>query len=380
MTQEKCAETWKEICFILSKSISQDMNEKEFEYHVVKAVETLGWKEFKNEIKRQPVIKIGHGKKLQPDLVVYDGSDEPLMAIEVKRPAEDLTKDDVSSQLQSYMLILKTEYGLVIGKTIRFFYDGALYPQKEPVLLGEIKFDEDSTEGQEFVSNINKDNVAKQNHTQYLNNLISKVKEKRSIKKLKQVLVSKETKDKILAYLRNEFIEYGSEIVEGALDSLDIQISRKGTVIPPIIVPGPKPTGTGTTLIENILYVIQTSQAGISRKEICNKLSISGKQASNQIYKLKKRGKIKSYSRGVYVATHSPPPQKPQKKPSKPTGNIVNIREKVLKTIERYKNGARSAKIRERTGLEKKQISNVLYYLKKRGKIISTEPGLYKAV
>ena len=31
MTPEKCAETWKEICFILSKSVSQNMIEKDFE-------------------------------------------------------------------------------------------------------------------------------------------------------------------------------------------------------------------------------------------------------------------------------------------------------------------------------------------------------------
>jgi len=173
MAPEKCVEIWKEICFILSKSISRKMDEKEFEYHVVKAVETLGWKEYKKEIKRQPVIKIGHGKKLQPDLVVYDGSGEPLIAIEVKRPTDDLTKGDVSSQLKSYMLMLKTEYGLLLGKTIRFFYDGTLYNQKGPVLLGEFKFNEESKKGQEFVFNINKESLCKSNHIQYLKNLIN---------------------------------------------------------------------------------------------------------------------------------------------------------------------------------------------------------------
>ena len=174
---------------------------------MVRAVETLGWKEYKNEIKRQPVIKIGHGNKLIPDLVVYDDSDEPLIAIEVKRPGEDLTTDDVFSQLQSYMRQLKTQYGLVIGKTIRFFYDGPYIPKMSQSYSANSNSMKNSKEGQEFVSNINKESLIKKNHTQYLNNLISKVKEKRDIKKLKQELVSKETKEKILAFLRNKFID-----------------------------------------------------------------------------------------------------------------------------------------------------------------------------
>jgi len=177
------------------------------------------WKEYKKEIKRQPVIKIGHGKKLQPDLVIYDGSSEPLIAIEVKGPADDLTKGDVSSQLKSYMLMLKTEYGLLIGKTIRFFYDGNLYKSKNtpkgPVLLGEFKFVEESEKGLEFISNINKESLCKSNHTQYLKNLIKKVQEKNTIKELLRKLLSKEAKNIVLDNLRNVFSgEYGAEIVD----------------------------------------------------------------------------------------------------------------------------------------------------------------------
>jgi predicted transcriptional regulator of viral defense system len=177
-----------------------------------------------------------------------------------------------------------------------------------------------------------------------------------------------------LDILKNEFSgDYGSEIVESALDSLDIQINHKGLEIPP--EPEPKPAPKGTT--EKVLYVIQTSQAGISKKEICNKLSISSKTASNVMYRLKKHGKIKSVSRGVYVATHSPIIKTIIKEPPKST---VNIREEVLKTIAEYKNGVRAAKIIERTEFRKKQINNALYYLFKRGKITRIEPGLYKAV
>jgi predicted transcriptional regulator len=371
-------EKWKEICFILSKSVSPKMSEKDFENQVVRAVEALGWKEFKNEIKRQPVLKIGHGKKLQPDLAVYDDSDEPIIAIEVKRPAEDLTKDDVSSQLHSYMRQLKAEFGFAIGGTIRFFYDGPLYSQKEPVLLCDIVFDEDSTDGQELVSNINSESVAQRKHLPYLNKLINKVKEKRSISKLRRVLLTKETKENILAYLRAEFIDYGSEIVEGALNSIDIQLNRKDIVRPPKTKRKTEPAPT--TVKGKILNAIQTSQSGISKKEICSKLNLSSKQVANAIYRLKRGGHIESNSRGVWVATYSPRSKKLKIKPSKPKRKNVNIREEVLKTITRYKNGARFSKIVERTGFEKKQVRNALHSLKKQGKIISIEFGLYKAV
>ena len=378
MTPEKIAETWKEICFILSKSVSPTMNEKEYEYHVVKAIETLGWKEFKNEIKRQSVINIGHGNKLIPDLVVYGDKNKPLIAIEIKKPTDDLTKDGVYSQLQSYMRQLKTEFGLAIGKTIRLFYDGKLYPQNEPVLLDELKFDEDSAEAQEFVTNINKESLTKGNHIQYLENLINKVKEGRDIEKLKKELVSKDTKKKVLAYLKEEFIEYGSEIVEGALKSMEIQI--RSTELPGKEIKPTKSGLKGNTLTDRVLDFIQTSQAGVNRKEISDKLNITGKQASNRIYRLKKKGLIRSDDRGIWIATYSKPIKKPTSTPTKHPGKPVNIREKVFKAVARYKKGATTQKIIERTGFEKKQIRNALHALKKKGKISSVERNLFKAV
>jgi hypothetical protein len=383
MTIKQHEDTWKEICFILSESISQKVNEKDFEGQVVRAVEALGWKEFKGEIKRQAVIKIGNGNKLIPDLVIYGEKEKPLIAIEVKKPTEDLGKDDVASQLQSYMRQLKTEFGLAIGNTVRFFYDGDLYPQSEPVLLDEIEFHEGSKGGQEFVSNINKDSMAIQDHTQYLKKMIRKVKGERDIIKLMRELESKEIKEKILFFLKGEFKDkYGSEIVEKALDSFDLQINRKITVTPPPPEPKPDPDAP---LIQKVLSIIQSSPTGVSRKQICDKLSISGKQASNIRHKLMKRGQVRSAKKGIWVATHIPVPeqrvrvteQREKKSPWRPS-NDVNIREIVLKTIKQYKNGMKTAHIREKTGLGTKQLSNALYYLKKRDKIISLESGFYR--
>jgi len=122
--------------------------------------------------------------------------------------------------------------------------------------------------------------------------------------------------------------------------------------------------------------LIQVSKNGISIKEIYSKLGLSRKQVSNQVHRLKKKGFIKTVSPGVYVATHHQT-IKIAEKPSKPT---MTIRGKVLKIVAGYKNGARAAKIRDRTGFGNKQVSNALNYLIKKEKIIRTETGFYKVV
>ena len=58
MTTEH-AEKWAEICFLLSDDVRQNMAEKDFEGQVVRAMELLGWREFRNEIERQPIVQLG---------------------------------------------------------------------------------------------------------------------------------------------------------------------------------------------------------------------------------------------------------------------------------------------------------------------------------
>jgi len=389
MTPEQCADKWEEICYVLSKSASQNINEKEFEYHVGKAVETLGWKEFKSEIERQHVLKIGRDRKLIVDLIIYDEKKKPLIAVEVKRPVEDLTRDEVSGQLHSYMLQLKTRFGLVIGKTIRFFYDGPPFQQhSEPVLpelvlLDEIKLERGSKKGLEFVSNINKDSLIDENYTQYLDKLINQVKAKRNIDILRQILVSKDTKEKIVSFLRNEYIErFGSEIIENALEFLDIQLSITNPVIG---------SGKGQTFPTNkfstspppdtirgkILHLIQSCQNGIGPNQISKKLNFSSKQVSNALAYLKKREKIKSIGLGAWVATQSETPVKRPTVPViTPTGSKTKI-DIVFDIIERSLVGASFAEIKEKTDLDVKQLNNIIYKLKERELIESISKGHY---
>ena len=79
-------ETWQEICFILSDSVKENINERDFEHQVLRALEVLGWREFKGEIKRQIPIQVGRQGILKPDLVIYGEGGKALIVIEVKRP------------------------------------------------------------------------------------------------------------------------------------------------------------------------------------------------------------------------------------------------------------------------------------------------------
>lgn len=63
----------------------------------------------------------------------------------------------------------------------------------------------------------------------------------------------------------------------------------------------------------------------------------------------------------------------------KPSAAPVTILGSVLTTVKRSKNGISISKIKEKTGLEQRQLSNALYKLLKNGKVALKERGVYIA-
>lgn len=63
----------------------------------------------------------------------------------------------------------------------------------------------------------------------------------------------------------------------------------------------------------------------------------------------------------------------------KPPAAPVTILGSVLTTVKRSKNGISIAKIKEKTGLEQRQLSNALYKLLKNGKVALKDRGIYVA-
>ena len=223
-------EKWDEICFLLSDNINQNLSERDFENQVVRAIEVLGWREFKNEIERQPTVQLGREGTLRPDLVIYDNNRKSLIVVEVKRPAEDITKDYVIGQLRSYMRQMKSDFGFLIGSDLRVFYDGPLNPHSDPILLERIDFEKQAEKGITFVKYFNKGSLAENRHDEYLKNKLHKFNKKREVSSLVQQLISFEIKQKVIGYLRNEFPDTDDETFSDALQQVRIEISRKGEI------------------------------------------------------------------------------------------------------------------------------------------------------
>ncbi len=225
MQNEFPKEIWAEICFILSQSINSNVSENIYEQTVLRAIEKLGWRQFRREIEIQPSLQIGRQSSIRPDLVIYGPARKALIVIEVKRPAEDMTKDNAIGQLKSYMRQMKADFGLLVGMELRIFYDGNLNPQPEPLLLEKIVFDRNSSAGRKFVEIFYKDNFLNEQYIPYLKETIGQFNKEREITKLKKTLRSEETKDKVIEFLKTEYTDFGQDIVEAAMEKLKIDLS-----------------------------------------------------------------------------------------------------------------------------------------------------------
>jgi len=220
-------ELWEEICFLLFDNVSSNITEKDFESNVIRSIEKLGWREFKKEIKRQPIIPIGRQGSLRPDVAIYNSTGEAVIVIEIKRPTEDISKDDSINQLKSYMRQLKSDFGLLIGKEIRIYYDGNLNPQPEPLLVDKISYDKTSQKGIKFSEIFHKDNFILNLHEDFLKEKISKFNKQREIEKLTKIITSNTMKDKIIDFLKNELTDFSDDVFMAAIDNLKIQIIPK---------------------------------------------------------------------------------------------------------------------------------------------------------
>lgn len=221
------SEKWNEICFLLSENIKQTLSEKDFENQVVRAIEVLGWREFRGEIERQPSVQLGREGTLRPDLIVYGKNRKCLIVVEVKRPVENIKRDYIIGQLRSYMRQMKSDFGFLIGSDLRVFYDGPLNPHTDPILLEKIDFEKQSEIGIKFVNIFDKNSLESNKHDEYLRNNLHKFNKKREVNTLIQQLISFEVKQKVVGFLRNEFPDTDDETFSGALQQVSIEISKK---------------------------------------------------------------------------------------------------------------------------------------------------------
>lgn len=388
MEKQDAIQIWNEICFLLSDSIENNISEKDYESQIVRALEALGWKEFSGEIKRQPELKIGRSNKLRPDIVVYDKNDNPIIAIEVKKPSEKLSRNEPADQLTSYMLQLKAEYGLLIGNRIRFYYDGRENQRRDSLLLQRIDFNRGCEEGMNFVKIFNRSDFLDKSHKVIVKSLINDFLAERNINKLRNILKEKETLIKIVDSLKEEYSDFGTDVVEAALNGIRIDVSFESEVVFKNDIPGVESDGLFATVFDTI----ERNEDGISRKELINITGFSDKQISNAIYNLKKKNSIENVRIGVYRAIKNKliiddVNEKPVEKfkPSSIKNKLPELKQgtltfNVYELIRNRQKGISVEEIKTLLGHFDRKIDNVLYKLKKREYIHAIERGFYMAL
>jgi len=121
------------------------------------------------------------------------------------------------------------------------------------------------------------------------------------------------------------------------------------------------------------------------------KRAVSSKKKSSGAAKIVKAKTVKVPNKKVSKVVKAAKPKAVKPKAAKPKAVQPKVAAKksaavpgtvlssVLSTVKRSKNGVAIAKIKEKTGLSPRQLSNALYKLSKSGKITSKERGIYIA-
>ena len=106
-------------------------------------------------------------------------------------------------------------------------------------------------------------------------------------------------------------------------------------------------------------------------KKSLEKVASDLNKVAEQVEKL--AGKLK----GQTKAKAKPVKKTVTKKISKKTATHPTTADTVYKVIARYKKGANMAAIKQKTGYDNKKINNLVYKLKKQGKIKNEAKGVY---
>jgi len=151
------------------------------------------------------------------------------------------------------------EFGLLIGRELRIYYDGSLNPQNDPLLLEKVVFDNLSNSGNEFVENFSKFNFFEKKYIPYLEKKIGEFNKKGEINKLTENLLSENTKEKVIKFLEAEHADFGKEIFASAIKSLSIGIFRNKEKPKEIKEPSHYPATGKTKEEENQSFIISIS-------------------------------------------------------------------------------------------------------------------------
>jgi hypothetical protein len=211
-------EKWNKLCRALSEEISSDLLELPFEREIIYALDSiLGWDRFDN-VKNQVPVKMGVETK-RADIVVTNDNDIKLFVIEAKRPNDFLVGHD--KQLEGYMIHLRLNVGVLIGKKIQIYFDNG----HKIILVDEIEFKRNSEKGLNFTTNFHKDNYSEENIQKYIQEKLKEKEEIKIVKKLKNELLSQSYVDKTIIFLKNELRkDFSENIINEVFETLKIKV------------------------------------------------------------------------------------------------------------------------------------------------------------
>ena len=143
---------WNIIARNLQRSKDKNVSEDTFQDTIECQLQLLGWYE---GVENKPTIPVGASKSLIPDIILNKNGHR-VLPIEIKRPNINISVRH-SSQLLSYMRILRLNVGLYIGEKIQLFYDSP-EDENDAFCVLSIEYDENASIGKKFCQLLSFDN------------------------------------------------------------------------------------------------------------------------------------------------------------------------------------------------------------------------------
>lgn len=234
--RDEMQELWNEICFIVDRYRQSQSDESVFQIEAENIFEKLGWSRFKGEISSQQRINVGSARTVRPDIVVSNGQ-ENLYVIELKKPSTSFA-DRNADQLISYMRLLRLTCGILLGDSIRVFYDTP-DNQNDPVEIIDIPLESGNTDGAKLLDVIKHADFSQQRLADYCENRMRLIDARRNADELARMLCSSKGNDFITSAVRAAIVEANSEeIANLVIGELTFSARRKSD---PAIVRSPVP-------------------------------------------------------------------------------------------------------------------------------------------
>lgn len=219
---------WEEICFILTETIPSNVSEQVYENKVIRVFEKLGWSQYKNELSVRESIQFGAANRMCPDIIIRNEKAEAVCVIEIKKPSEDLNFSGHVNQLSSYMRMLRTPVGILIGDRFKVFTEKPESRANEIHLVEEIPLSRSSEKGVKFVESFKKTENTNSSIESYLQNGLKKHIKEQKLKEIENIISQPDFSDEILELAKEKLSEfYDSDLIDRVLEGYDFELKSK---------------------------------------------------------------------------------------------------------------------------------------------------------